>query len=229
MSDANSGDVGTMGEHSLHAALKKWYARPGDKFEVKVDGYLIDVVRGDLLIEIQTGGFGSLKRKLNALTEGHRVRLVHPVAREKWVVQLSKDGLTETGRRKSPQHLGLIHVFLELVHIPELMAKPNLSLEVLVTQEEVVRREVGKRRDGRRRTVKFDRRLLSVEGSRLYETPADLRSFLPDHLEHPFTNADLAEATGEPVRLAGQVTYCLRRMGALREVGRRRNAILHAV
>jgi hypothetical protein len=38
------------------ASLKKWYAQPGDRFEVPVDGFVIDIVRDDLLLDIQTGG-----------------------------------------------------------------------------------------------------------------------------------------------------------------------------
>ena len=221
-------DIGTMGERSLHAALKKWYAQPGDRLEVEVEGYLVDVVRGDLLIEIQTGSFSSIKAKLLALTECHAVRLVHPLAREKWIVYLAEDGLTETGRRKSPQHLGLVHVFKRLVSIPEVMARESFSLEVLVTQEEEIRRELPRRSSGRRRTSKFDRRLLCVEGRKIYETPADLRAFLPEHLTQPFTTGDLAEAIGEPRWLAEKITYCLRRMDVIRTVGKRRNALLYS-
>ena len=226
---AEDGGIGMMGEHSLHAALKAWYARPGDRLEEKVEGYLIDIVRDDLLIEIQTRSFSAVRKKLTALLANHPVRLVHPIPREKWFAYLSEDGLTETGRRKSPQRLGLVHVFLELVHIPDLMRNPNLSIEVLVTREEEVRREAPRGLRRRRRTVKFDRRLISVEGQRLYRSAADFRSFLPDHLEQPFTTRDLSEAIGEPLWLAEKITYCLRHVGAVREVGKRRNAILYAV
>lgn len=68
--------INTYNEKSLHADLKQWYALPGDKMEVRVDGYIIDLVRGDLLIEIQTGGFSPLKRKLAHLAQAHPVRLV---------------------------------------------------------------------------------------------------------------------------------------------------------
>lgn len=49
-----SKSIGLLNENPLHAALKKWYARPGDQLEVSVDGFVIDVVQGNLLIEIQT-------------------------------------------------------------------------------------------------------------------------------------------------------------------------------
>jgi hypothetical protein len=38
-----------LGETSLHDEVKRWYSQPGDRLETWVDGYLIDVVRGDRL------------------------------------------------------------------------------------------------------------------------------------------------------------------------------------
>ena len=95
--------VGLLNEKPLHAALKAWYARPGDRTEVPVDGSFIDLVRDDLLIEIQTRGFSALKRKLERLVPGHPVRLVYPVAYEKWILRLAGDGVTLCGAPKIPQ------------------------------------------------------------------------------------------------------------------------------
>ena len=83
--------IGTLSEKSLHSALKAWYARAGDQLEVKVDGFHIDIVRGKALIEIQTTNFSSQKRKLNTLIEKHPVRLVFPIAQEKWIIRLAED------------------------------------------------------------------------------------------------------------------------------------------
>ena len=59
--------IGTLNEGALHAELKEWYRRPRDRAEEKVEGYVVDLVRGRLLIEIQTGNFAPLRRKLDAL------------------------------------------------------------------------------------------------------------------------------------------------------------------
>ena len=61
-------NLGEAAEESLHAALKKWYAQPGDAIEVPLEGFHIDLVRGDLLVEIQTRNFFAIKRKLAART-----------------------------------------------------------------------------------------------------------------------------------------------------------------
>src|SRR5919106_3118329 len=80
--------IGLINEKPLHASLKQWYARPGDRFEVPVDGFVIDIVRDDLLIEIQTRNFASIKSKLTKLVCCHKVRLVYPIVQEKWIVRL---------------------------------------------------------------------------------------------------------------------------------------------
>jgi hypothetical protein len=79
--------IGLLNEKPLHASLKHWYARPGDRLEVTVDGFVIDIVRDDLLIEIQTCNFPSIKSKLTDLVRCHRVRLVYPIDQEKWIVR----------------------------------------------------------------------------------------------------------------------------------------------
>jgi hypothetical protein len=224
----SSPEIGTLNEKPLHADLKDWYAQPGDQLEVSVDGFVIDLVRDDLLIEIQTGNFASIKRKVKQLVKGHPLRLVYPIAREKWIVRLAKDGSGDVlGRRRSPKRGAFVHVFAELVRFPNLLADPNFSLEVLLVQEEEVRRFDGKRAWRRHGWVIEERRLLEVVDRRLFETPDDLAAFVPSDLAEPWTTADLAAALGQPRWLARKMAYCLRKMGAVEPVGKRGNAILY--
>ncbi len=219
--------IGTLNEKPLHAALKEWYAQPGDRFEAPVDGYVIDLVRDELLIEIQTTGFAALKRKLASLVARHPVRLVYPVARERWLLKLPPDGRARLGRRKSPKRGVLEHVFEELVSFPQLLADANFSLHVLLIQEEQVRRYDDQRAWRRKGWVVQERRLLQVVGGRLFETPADMGALLPPALVQPFSTSDLAAASAQPRRLAQKMAYCLREMGAIKAVGKRGNAILY--
>ena len=220
--------IGTLNEKPLHAALKEWYAQPGDRFEVSVDGFVIDIVRGELLVEIQTGGFSAIKRKLTTLTARHPLRLVYPVAREKWIVKLAQDGSGRLGRRKSPKHGAFEHVFAELVSFPSLLSVPNFSLEVLLIQEDEVRRYDGKRGWRRKGWVTHERKLLEVVERRLFETPADMGELVPSDLAEPFTTSDLAAAIGQRRWLAQKMAYCLREMGALAPVGKQGNSILYS-
>ncbi len=225
---AKPGGIGTMRERSLHAALKDWYARPSDRLEAAVDGYWVDIVRGDLLIEIQTGNFSSLKRKLATLTERHPVRLVYPIAQEKWIVRLASNGLDRLSRRKSPKRGNLMHVFEELVSIPDLLANANFSLEVLLIREEEIRRRHPRGRWRRGGWGTHDRALLEVVERIRLRCPSDFRALLPAGLPDPFTTADLGRAIGEPRYLAQKMGYCLRKMKAVGVVGKRANAWLYS-
>jgi hypothetical protein len=220
--------IGTMQERSLHAALKSWYAEPGDRLEQPVDGFIVDICRGELLIEIQTRNLASIKRKLAALTARHPVRLVYPIPQEKWVVRLAPDGLTVLSRRKSPKRGRPIQLFEELVSCPELAAHPNFALEVLLTREAEIRREVVGLRRSRRGWLRYDRELLGVLSRLTFADPTDYHVFLPCGLADPFTARDLARALDEPCYLAQKVMYCLRKMGAVAVVGKKGNSILYS-
>ena len=135
---AGANAIGELPERSLHAALKRWYRLPGDRTEVPVEGYVIDLVRSDTLIEIQTASFGKLARKLTRLVRGHRVRLVHPVARRKWIVTIGPDGRV-LRRRASPKRGAYRDLFAELVRILHLIGNPNFSFEVLLVEVEELR------------------------------------------------------------------------------------------
>jgi hypothetical protein len=219
--------IGSLNEKSLHATLKQWYAQPNDQLEMPVDGYVIDIVRGKLLIEIQTRSFASIKRKLFKLTKTHPVRLVYPVAQEKWIVKLADDEQTEQNRRKSPKQGTVYEVFRELVSFPQLMANPNFSLHVLLIQEEEARRydvRQGWRRQG---WVTHERRLLAVVDEYHLTTPEDLNTLLPQALDSPFTTSDLAKKLSQPRWLMQKMAYCLREMNVIEPVGKEGNAVLY--
>lgn len=221
--------IGTLREGPLHAALKRYLARPGDRFEVPVEGFVADIVRGELVIEVQTRNFSPLKRKLPQLLAHRRLRLVHPIPLEKWIVRASAEGEV-LSRRKSPRRGCLEHLFLELVSVPELAAHPNFTLEAVLIREEELRvtdPQPRRRRRWRKDWRSVERRLLEVVDFEVFEIPADYaRRFLPADLPRPFTSRDLADALGQPAYLGQKMTYCLSRMGVLEAAGVRGRARL---
>ena len=65
--------------------------------------------------------------------------------------------------------------------------------------------------------------------SRLIESFADLRTFLPPNLPDAFTNADLAAAPGNNYRHAQSITYVLRKVGVIEEMGKQGRSVLYRV
>lgn len=218
--------IGTLNEGELHAQLKDWYRREGDRIEQVVDSFVVDLVRGTLLVEIQTGSFAPLRRKLDLLTRRHRVRLVAPVPLVRRIIRVSAEGEMLSARR-SPRRGRVEDIFSLLVSIPSLLCSPRFELELLLSHQDELRayrRGQAYRRHG---WVVVGRRLASVERSIHIASPSAAASLLPPGLPELFDTAQLAEAASIERRLAQQMTYCLRAMGVLATAGKRGNAILH--
>lgn len=227
--------IGTLNEAPLHADLKRWYARDGDRLEQRVDGFVIDIVRDapdndsdPLLIEIQTRRLTAIRRKLERLLADHPVRVVTPIAAEKWLVKLPRRANAAPERRKSPKRGTLFDAFREWVSIAPLIGHPNLSLEVLLVHEEEIRRFDGRRGWRHRGWITEERRLLRVVDRRRVDTLASLQALLPDDLAEPFSTADLAKALSAPRWLAQKAAYVMRECGAIEISGKDRNALLYS-
>lgn len=221
--------IGTLREKPLHASLKDWYAKPGDDVEVPVDGFIIDIVRQDLLIEIQTGGFSSMKSKLKELLcSGRSVRIVYPIPENKWIVKVDDDG-TILSRRRSPKHGSLTDIFSELVSFPTLLTRSDLEVDVLLTHEEEYRLRTPGKSWRRKGWSVMERRLVEVTGSHLLTSGSDICGLLPVGLPGVFTTGDLAKALERPRRAAQQMAYCLRETGLIETVGKQGNAFEYRV
>lgn len=219
--------IGSLNEKALHMALKAWCLQPGDQTEVPFEGYIIDIVRGEQLIEIQTRNFSAIKAKLLALTAKSPVRLLYPIAQQKWIVKLPANGSAKPSRRKSPKHGTLLHLFDELVSFPELLAHPNFSLHVVSIEEEEARRFDSRRGWRRKGWITHERRLLRVVEEHRFENPKDLAALIPTSLPETFTTTELASALKTSRRLAQKMAYCLARMNLFTRIGKRGNAILY--
>jgi hypothetical protein len=210
-------------ESSLHSAIKKWYLLEGDKPEAKVEDFTVDIVRGDLLIEIQTANL-AVKPKLSRLLNDHKVRIVYPIPREKWIIHKSMANGEISGRRRSPKKGRLSDLFSESIRISSLVSNGNLSVEVLMIEMEEIWRDDGRGSWRRRGASIEDRRHIRVLERKVFESKADFLEVLPKDLPDPFSSADLAESLGIRV---GQSRRA--RIGSRRSVenNRNKNCLVH--
>jgi len=219
-SEKSHNGIGTLRESSLHAALKERLKQPGDQCEVNLDGYMIDLVRqDDTLVEIQTGSFSHIRRKLENLLHIHTVQLVYPIAENKWIVRKGKDG-KQLRRRKSPKHGKWIDVFTELVYITDWITHPNFNLMLVKTEEDEIWEDDGKGSWRRKYWSKTDRKLLDILEGYTLEKPEDYITLLPENLSEPFTTRQLSETCGCRMRLAQQMAYTLFNAGLLERTGK---------
>lgn len=211
--------IGTLNEGSLHVALKDHYAEPGDEFEVPLNGFVIDIRRGDQLIEIQTTALGAMGRKLDRLLPEYEILLIHPIAVR---TRLQRPGKKP---RLSPKKASIYNLFDELVSIPTLLDHPNLTVDVALVNVTKVQEVDPKARRGRGGFRTIDRRLDEMLSIERFDTTADLTRLIPDDLPGEFTTADLADCAGIQRGLAQKMAYCMRPLGLFVETGRGRSGI----
>src|SRR4029079_4297640 len=167
----------------------------GDRFEVPVERFVIDLVRADgELVEVQTGGFGPLADKLDALLDEHRMRIVHPIPAERRIVRVDEHGQVVAARR-SPRRATALTGVDKLVAFPARLAHPNLTVEVLLLREDHIRRPQPV--TTRRRTRDpGERRFVEVLERVALRTPEDVLAALPALPAEPFSTRELAVHLG---------------------------------
>jgi hypothetical protein len=223
---SSSNNIGTLNESSLHSTLKLWYKKPEDQLEVTIENFIIDIIRKDLLIEIQTKNFSTIKKKLERLLENYRVLLIHPIVKDKWIITMDHRLNKIIRRRLSPTHHSYLNIFEELIRIPDLITNPNLTIELLLVQIEEFRVNDGKGSWRRKGWSIQDRRLVNILERKAFFSPIDFLMLKPSKLKPPFTNAELANSLEKPLRLAQKMSYCLRKMGIIKVVGKRGRSFL---
>ena len=219
--------IGELNERSLHRALKERYAVAGSEAEHVIDGFVADVVSGGRIVEIQTGSFGPLRNKLLRLLDAYPVTLVHPIARDRYIVKVTDDPALPATRRRSPRHGSVFDVFSALVSIPALLAHPNLTLEVVMTIEEDVRAPSERHSRWRRDWTRVDRRLVEVVTTHTIASMSDLFAMVDTDLPETFTTNDIAAAMQSSRSLAQQAAFCFREGGVSEICGKNGNTLVY--
>ena len=218
-------DIGTSNESSLHRTLKLQYTGPGGKTEVTAGEFLADGITKDgEYIEVQTGSFAPLKKKVKEFASHGKVRIVYPVAVRKMLEfykpvsvkktkkQTGKKNVELLYRRKSPVKGSLWNIFDALIHAPELPLIEGVSIEIVLI--DIIEKRV---RDGkgswRRKGVSIkDRQLTCRHESVLLEKPADYLRFIPFKKKEEFTSSLLAEKAGIDKPAARKALYVLTKL-----------------
>jgi len=212
--------IGSLNERSLHAGLKAWYALPDGETEINIDGYVIDVIKGGQLIEIQTGSFSSIKSKLLQLTKTLPVKLVYPIILHKTLIKLPQNGNSEVVVRKSPKVERPEKIFIELVSFPELILNPLFTIELAMIEAKEIRRYSGYKHWRQNGWKTVEQTLVQVLDTVCYPDAEALSKFLPETLPDTFRSVDLEKSAQIPRWLAQKAVYCLCKMSCIEMIGK---------
>ncbi|NIP87163.1 MAG: hypothetical protein GTO03_17025 [Planctomycetales bacterium] len=218
-------------ETSLHRQLKSLYADDPQQVEVRWGDYRIDAVARDWLIEIQHGSLAAIRDKVQDLLRDHRVLVVKPIVATKQLIKRKRKDGAVVSRRRSPRRGSLLDLFDELVYFTRVFPHPNLAVEaVLVDVEEWRYPGHGRRRYRRASDFQVeDQKLVEVRQKCRLAEAADLWKLLPRcRLKCPFHTGDLARGLNTNRGIAQRIAYVMRKTAAVRQVGKRGNALLYS-
>jgi hypothetical protein len=213
--------IGTRNESSLHRTLKYQYAGPGGKTETAVGEYVADGINsGGEYIEVQTGSFAPLKKKVKEFATAGKVRIIHPIALTKKIEVYDPKGKL-LYRRKSPKRGSLWSLFDALIYAPELPLIRGVAIEIVMA--DIIEKRV---KDGkgswRRKGISIrDRELAAWHESVLFKKPSDYLRFVPFKKSEEFTVSSLAERACIDKWTAQKALYVLTKMKVVKRIGKK--------
>ncbi len=220
--------IGTLGEKTLHSAVKYYFQPDPAKREVKSGPYWADAVWEEGIVEIQTCSFERLRPKLQYYLPQGPVTVVYPVPAKKSLIWITEEGET-TPPRKSPAKPMAGQVLWELYKLRELLPHPNLRLCVLLLEVEEYRLLNGWSKDKKRGSTRFDRMPVSLLEEVWIRSAAEYRKLLPENPPVPFTSREFGKAVGLSPKKATLAANVLRTLGVIQQQGKRGNAFLYSV
>ncbi len=118
--------IGTKQERTLHQYLKYYFCENPLFHEQKLNGYIVDILKDNHIIEIQTSSFNTMRKKLETLLPNYQITIVYPIIMERTLYNFNDLGELES-IRKSPKKEHPLKICKELYKINHLLNNKNLS------------------------------------------------------------------------------------------------------
>lgn len=219
--------IGTLGEKTIHAVLKNYYAPDCEMQEIPIENFVADIFTGTEIIEIQTRSFNVMRRKLDTFLKQYPVTIVHPIPRIKWVSWIDEETGEASPKRKSPKKGNPYQAFVELYKIRPFLKNENLHFKFALIDMEEYRLLNGWSRDKKRGSERFDRIPLEFVEEVCIDRWEDYMQFVPFDLPEPFTSREFAKCAKIPMRLANVVLLILTDLSVVTRVGKQGNCYLY--
>ncbi len=123
--------IGTNKERTLHQYLKYYFCNESIYHEQKLSGYIVDILKDNKIIEIQTSSFNAMRKKLETLLPKYKINIVYPIIIERTLYNFDEQGVL-LNIRKSPKKEHPLKIGKELYKINNLLTNPNLSFTIVL-------------------------------------------------------------------------------------------------
>lgn len=209
--------IGSLSERESHAILKNFYCPDPSCQEINIGGFVADISDSSGITEIQSRGFGKLRRKLQCFLPNYPVRIVLPIAAVRWLIWVDPQTGELLSRRRCAPGSPLL-LFRELYSILDLLWPDSLRVTLAMLECEEYRLKDGRGPDGKKGAHRSQLLPLRLIEEIDLTCPADLLTLLPP-LPEQFHSAQLRCLTRARPRAVSYVIQVLRRLELIEQIG----------
>ena len=209
--------IGTYGEKLMHKTLKYFLCPDESCHEVRIDksgialtersvdskaesgrgGFIADIFNDGEIIEIQTGSFYPMKKKIEFYLDktDYRITVVHPLAAKKWVSWIDTESGDVSKRRASPKRCVASDALPELFWLSNCLSNHRLSFKLLFLEAEEYRLLDGWGNGGKRGSNRYKLVPIDLLDELSYNAPDFAKFLVPQGIGEKFTSKDFASHT----------------------------------
>ena len=206
--------IGTYGEKLMHKTLKYFLCPDESCHEVRIDksgvalnersaeskaesgrgGFIADIFRDGEIIEIQTGSFYPMKKKIEFYLEktNYRITVVHPLAAKKWVSWIDVESGAVSKRRISPKRCVASDVLPELFWLSSYLSNDRLSFKLLFLEAEEYRLLDGWGNGGKRGSNRYKLVPLELIDELGFYAHDFAKTLMPQGVKDEFSSKDFS-------------------------------------
>ncbi len=219
--------IGTLAEKTMHNVLKNYYSEGIDYQEVPINEFVADIYQNGHIIEIQTGNFNKLRKKLSSFLPEYKVTIVYPVVNIRNLMYIDEATGSIRAGRKSPKRDNFYTAFKELYKIKNYLNHPNLSLILLLL--EVDDYKLVKGNGKRQRYEKYDIVPKEILAELHITRPEDFIQLIPIELKEKFTARDFSDVANIHNGYAQLILNIFNYIGIVTRVGKDGNSYIYEV
>ena len=212
--------IGTLGEKTLHAVLKNYFEPYTANHEVRMGSFVADIVGENGIVEIQTGNFNKLRKKLESFLEVTTVTVVYPIPSTKWIVWIDDSTGEVTDKRKSPKKGSPFEAFFELYKIKPFLAHHNFRLCIVMIDIIEYRKLDGWSKDRKKGSSRYERIPVDIIDEICIHNKWDFNNLIPQDMPESFTSKDFKKLSALSLKNAQTAINVLQHIGVIKQIGK---------
>ncbi len=221
--------IGTLGEKTVHAVLKYYYAPEERYHEIRIGNFVADICKEGEIIEIQTRHFHTMRAKLDYFLQEYEVTIVYPIPHIKYLRWVDPETGEIRPPRKCPKKGKIYNIIPELYKIKPYLSNEHLHFILIFLDMEEYRILDGWSKDKKKGSTKTDKIPTSPVAEWRIDTQEDFLRFLPDDLPETFTSKDVSALCKIPAQTASTLLNILYDLKLIDRIGKAGNAYLYTV